>query len=95
MYRKKRFIISYDITKDRTRSKVRNILTKYGTRIQYSCYICEVTPKEKKSILDEIREIIFKTDSVIWIPLSDQLLKSLEIQGKCSIVFNDASPKIF
>lgn len=95
MYRKKRYLISYDISKDKIRNKVRTTLTKYGYRVQYSCYLCEVTPKEKTEITMIISELILKKDSVIWIPISDQLLNCLEIQGKAALICNTASPKIF
>lgn len=94
MYRKKRYLISYDISNDRIRSKVRTTLTKYGYRIQYSCYLCEVNTKEKIRIADKIDELISKKDSAVWIPISDQLLKIIEIQGKITLVANKPNPKI-
>lgn len=94
MYRKKRYLISYDISNDRIRSKVRTTLTKYGHRIQYSCYLCEVNTKEKIKIADKIDELILKKDSVVWVPISDQLLNIIEIQGKTTLTFNKPIPKI-
>jgi CRISPR-associated protein Cas2 len=94
MYRKKRYLISYDISKDKIRNKVRTTLTKFGYRIQYSCYLCEVTKREKIEITNKIVDLIFKKDTVIWIPISDQLLTIIEIQGKLTLISKKTSPKI-
>ncbi len=95
MYRKKRWLISYDISKDKIRTKVRKLLTKYGYRIQYSAYICEITPEQKKEVFKSISHLISKSDSVIWIPFSDQLVKIMETQGSIGLGITIAKPQIF
>lgn len=94
MYRKKRWLIPYDISSDKIRTKVRKILTNFGFRIQYSVYLCELDKKQKKELTQKISGIIQTKDSIIWIPLSDQLMNSIEVQGKSSLEIVKASPRI-
>lgn len=67
------YIISYDISKDRTRTKVADLLVKYGIRLQYSVFRCRLTNNELKALEKEIAKLIdLKTDSVLFIPFCEK-----------------------
>ena len=94
MYRKKRYFIGYDISKNKIRSKVQKELLQFGIRLQYSNYLCEFFPKDLQKTRLFCRELLEKQDSIIWIPVSDSLLKSISFQGKNKDLLPKATPKI-
>lgn len=40
------YVVSYDISSDRLRNKVAEVLLEYGRRIQYSVFECEISEKK-------------------------------------------------
>lgn len=48
----------YDIADDDRRSKVAARLQRYGDRIQYSVFLCSITPEDFRDLLNEISCII-------------------------------------
>lgn len=54
------YVVSYDITCDRTRRKIAKLLEGYGIRIQYSVFECQLTEKRFKKLYREIFEIMEK-----------------------------------
>ena len=82
MYRKKRFLVCYDVSINKIRTKIQKKLTAYGIRIQYSNYLCEFLPKELLETRKFCEDIIGKKDTLIWIPMSDTLLEKIYFQGE-------------
>ena len=67
------WIVAYDISSDKVRNKVSNILTKYGYRIQYSVfYIPQASRKEIEDLKETIKPLInLKTDRVFFYPIEE------------------------
>lgn len=64
-----RYIVSYDIQKDKIRRIISEILSEYGVRIQYSVFECDLTDKKAAILKNKISPFISKkTDSVFFIP---------------------------
>ncbi len=64
-----RYIVSYDIEKDKLRRIVSEIIAEYGVRVQYSVFECELTEKKVNILRNKIAPLITKkSDSVIFIP---------------------------
>lgn len=64
-----RYIVSYDIEKDKLRRIVSEIIAEYGVRVQYSVFECELTEKKANILRNKIAPLITKkSDSVIFIP---------------------------
>jgi len=67
---KTRYLVAYDITDDKKRNRVANILKNYGVRIQKSVFECNVRPgtvlEIRRHLMAEIDE---KTDSVLIVPI--------------------------
>ncbi|MCI5910116.1 MAG: CRISPR-associated endonuclease Cas2 [Oscillospiraceae bacterium] len=61
---KKLYLIIYDITDNKRRRKVSKILEKYGIRIQFSAFECELNEQKKKRIISLFEKIIKKDDSI-------------------------------
>lgn len=48
------YLVSYDISSDRRRKKIANILENYGKRIQYSVFECDLDEKRYTKLYQEI-----------------------------------------
>ena len=58
-------IISYDISEDKRRTKIHNILSSYGQWMQYSLFECELTKTEYAKLRSRLNKIInSETDSI-------------------------------
>jgi len=63
------FIICYDISDDRRRKKVSDILEGYGTRVQESVFESNINIKLLEELILKLSENISATDSVRIYPL--------------------------
>jgi len=72
----KRFIlIVYDISNDRRRSKLHNLLLDYGTPVQYSAFECILTPRDLSRLKEAAERIIRKRkDNVRGLREQDRIL---------------------
>lgn len=52
------YLITYDISKDKTRAKVSKLLEDYGKRVQYSVFESDLTKEELDYILPILRSLI-------------------------------------
>lgn len=48
------YLITYDIINDKRRTKLSTLLEKYGTRVNYSVFECELTQRKLDKLLAEI-----------------------------------------
>ncbi len=68
--RRKRYAIAYDIADDRNRNKVAKTLERYGKRVQYSVFECELAPAELARLKRELApHVDEETDSVRFYPI--------------------------
>ncbi len=68
---KKIYLIAYDITSDRRRNKIAELLEKHGLRINLSVFECTLTFTEYENLLYEIYHLInHKKDTVKIYPLT-------------------------
>ena len=56
------YVVSYDITSDRLRSKIAKTLEGYGTRIQYSVFECRLGEKKYKEMYRKLLKLMVDTD---------------------------------
>lgn len=54
------YVISYDISSDRVRTKLAKLLEGYGVRIQYSVFECRLTEKRFKKLYKEVFQLTEK-----------------------------------
>ena len=76
------YVIAYDISSDKRRTKVHKILSGYGHWTQFSLFECYLTEKEYlrlRSVLD--RHIEEKHDTVRFYPLCNACQKKVETVG--------------
>jgi CRISPR-associated protein Cas2 len=58
MSEKQFWVIVYDISVDKRRTKLHNALLDFGTPVQYSVFECWLTPKELKRMKTRVNKII-------------------------------------
>jgi len=80
------YLITYDISDSKNRTKLSDILDTYGIRVNYSVYECRIDKTQLKKILYQIEELKLinpKYDSirVYFIP-KNSLEKSFELGNK-------------
>lgn len=63
------WIITYDISDDRTRYRIADILKNYGIRVQYSIFECRLTGTELATLRAGVTGLLDPGDSVRWYPL--------------------------
>lgn len=91
------FIISYDFSNDRVRSRFSKFIKKYGEKIQYSVYRIKNSNRILNNILKEIN-LTFKkqfkdTDSIYIFRICESCNKKIYKYG--SAVFEDKDVIIF
>jgi len=75
-------VISYDISDDRTRFKVANVLADYGKRVQYSVFECRVDAKTLDKIITLLKPFAEGNDSIRLYQLCDACVKKVVLLGR-------------
>ena len=58
-------VISYDISEDKRRTKVHNILKSYGQWVQYSIFECDLTESQYAKLRSRLNKLIkSETDNI-------------------------------
>lgn len=66
------YLISYDISSDKRRNQVFDLLTANGDRVQYSVFFCELNKKELATLKLEITPIINNNeDQVLFVDMGE------------------------
>ena len=70
-------LVVYDIKSDKLRSKIAEILKDWGlTRIQYSAFIGELTPQERKDLAEYLKRLkLSSRDKIDIFPICVKDLK--------------------
>lgn len=64
------YIVSYDIANDARRTAVYDTCRGYGTRLQYSVFLCHLSPTERVTLQAALRdEINFHEDQILFVHL--------------------------
>ena len=75
-------MVTYDITSDRIRARVRKTLYDHGTRVQYSVFECELTRSQQETLQQTLAGQIETDDSIRWYPLCKWCTERIVIQGQ-------------
>lgn len=74
-------MITYDISDDKVRRQVSQLLLNRGERVQYSLFECYVDAKDFDTFREEIVSRLESGDSVRWYPLCKWCRKQIIWQG--------------
>lgn len=77
------YVVAYDITDDKRRQKVADLLEGYGKRVQYSVFECVLNQVKYDELRSKLKKKVnLFEDSVRFYPLSRQNLSYVEIWGR-------------
>lgn len=80
------FFVMYDIESNKVRNHISKYLLKMGCfRIQRSIFLADLTPERYEKIrsdLTEVQSFYENEDSILVVPVSTELLRSMRIIGK-------------
>lgn len=87
MSARRRWLVAYDIRDDVRLRRVHDIVRSHGDRLQYSVFLCDLTPIEKLDLKSELREVLNQhADSMVFIDLGEP-----DRQGSAAIEFMGVS----
>lgn len=73
-------LIVYDISNDKRRTKLHDVLLDYGTPVQYSVFECLLAEKERKKMKKAVMRVIRpKVDQVRFYTLCARCLERTEV----------------
>ena len=76
------YVIAYDISNDRRRTKVHKVLSGFGQWTQFSLFECHLTAKQNLQLRDRLDRILrMDEDSVRFYPLCEACLAKVRTVG--------------
>lgn len=75
------YVIAYDISSDRRRTKVHKTLSGYGQWTQYSLFECHLTAKQYLQLRQKLDKLLSDDDSVRFYRLCASCLETVETLG--------------
>jgi CRISPR-associated protein Cas2 len=76
------YVVTYDISCDRRRKKVSDLLEGYGRRVQYSVFECLLSAVKYKELRQRLKHRVnVAEDSVRFYPISGHTFGQVEIWG--------------
>lgn len=67
--RRSRLLVSYDVREPRRLRRVAKTMEAYGSRLQYSVFVCDLSARELVDLRFALRDIIASDDSIMIVPL--------------------------
>lgn len=96
--RRNRFVVAYDIREKRRLHNVHKAMMGFGDPLQYSVFICDLSPKELVNLKTTLRELIRGgEDSVAFIdlgPVSGTSARRIGFMGRSAQLPSSAGPTI-
>jgi len=69
---RRRYLVAYDIADDKRWRAVYDVVRSHGDRLQYSVYLCDLSPTEQIKLKGALRDVInHRLDRVAIIDLGD------------------------
>lgn len=77
------YVVTYDVSCDKRRKKVSDLLEGYGQRVQYSVFECVLTAAKYGELRQRLKPRIKEgEDSIRFYPLSRHTLLQIEVWGE-------------
>ncbi|MFS8586614.1 MAG: CRISPR-associated endonuclease Cas2 [Acidimicrobiia bacterium] len=69
---RRRYIVAYDIRDEVRLRRVHDVVRSYGTRLQYSVFLCDLSQVEKIRLWEDLRPVMNQVeDSVMFVDLGE------------------------
>lgn len=76
------YVVAYDIPCQKRRTKVANVLSAYGQRVQYSVFECVLSRQQFRELRVRLQQVVkLPEDSVRMYPLSGHTVEQVEVWG--------------
>jgi CRISPR-associated protein Cas2 len=75
------YVVAYDISCQKRRTKISNLLSAYGQRVQYSVFECMLQPQQFRELRERLGQVVKPEDSIRMYPLSGHTVRQIEIWG--------------
>jgi CRISPR-associated protein Cas2 len=66
------YLAAYDVSNDRQREKIARVLTKYGSRLQWSVFEVWLDPDDFPTFRREIGSLLGKSDAFDLLPIDER-----------------------
>ncbi|MCA9927913.1 MAG: CRISPR-associated endonuclease Cas2 [Anaerolineales bacterium] len=78
-----RIVVSYDISDDKRRRKVAEIMEGHGYRVQYSVLECALSKKKLAALKKRLQPLVKakEMDSIRFYPLPADAVKQIQVMG--------------
>ena len=81
------YMVTYDISSNKRRKKVADLLEGYGRRVQYSVFECALPAGKYQELQKRLRSRVkLEEDSIRMYPISQQMLQQVEVWGGVEII---------
>ena len=85
MVKKQLVVVAYDISGNKRRKKVSDLLEKFGNRVNYSVFECLISSQKLKKLKIEADTLIDrKKDSILYYPLCSSCIEKIDRHGNLS-----------
>ncbi len=75
-------VLSYDIPNNKRRERLRKTLLRYGMRVQFSVFECDLMPRQIEQLKRDIKAVIdMNEDNVRYYLICGNCAKSVEFFG--------------
>ena len=75
------YIIAYDISEDRRRTRIHKVLCGYGDWTQYSLFECWLTKQQLIELRAKLKRLLQAGDSLRFYPLCKGCVSRVETEG--------------
>jgi CRISPR-associated protein Cas2 len=75
------FVVAYDISDDRRRTRIHKLLCGYGDWTQYSLFECWLTKQQRLELHVKMKKLLQQGDSVRLYPLCRSCVARVETAG--------------
>jgi CRISPR-associated protein Cas2 len=83
-------LVVYDISNDKRRTKLHNVLLNYGTPVQYSVFECCLEPEKLRQMRRAVRRVIRpRVDRVRFYYLCERCLPKTEVTSGVEVLGGD------
>ena len=80
---RRRYLIAYDIRDPKRLRQVCKVTEKYGDRLQYSVFVCDLSPTERLHAKADMEQTMLMTeDSVVIVDLGEVTSARFEFIGR-------------
>jgi len=75
------YVVAYDISSNRRRTKIHKILSGFGQWTQFSLFECYLTEKEHLTLQAKMEKVVEEKDRIRLYPLCKNCLQKIETTG--------------